>query len=167
MVDIVDEQGNILYQTSKQEAHEKGLLHKCVIAELKDKEGNIILVKPFSHRQDAGQYVSPVGGHISSGESEIDALKREVSEEIGVNNIKHYKRVGDGIFNRQVLGRHENHMMVVYEIETDDVLKLGDEAESCKAFSKEELKKLLKECPEMFGDAYHFVVKTVYKELLK
>ena len=167
IIDIVDEQGNILYPMSKQKAHEKGALHKCVIAELKDKQGRYILIKPYSHKQDAGQYVSPVGGHITSGESEIEALKREVREEIGINDIKHYKRIGQGIFDRHILGRHENHMFVLYEVESDESLNLGDEAESFRSFEKEELKKYLKEKPEMFGDAYHFVVKTFYPDLLE
>jgi hypothetical protein len=34
MVDIVDTNGNILYPMLKTEAHEKGLLHKTVIAGL-------------------------------------------------------------------------------------------------------------------------------------
>lgn len=34
MVDIVDNDLRVLYQVTKKEAHEKGLLHKCVIAEV-------------------------------------------------------------------------------------------------------------------------------------
>ncbi|MEK7510012.1 MAG: hypothetical protein AAB567_00430 [Patescibacteria group bacterium] len=33
MVDIVDENDNILSQTTKKEAHEKGLLHRTVISQ--------------------------------------------------------------------------------------------------------------------------------------
>ena len=34
MVEVVDENLNILDTVSKQEAHEKGLLHKCVVAKI-------------------------------------------------------------------------------------------------------------------------------------
>jgi len=38
-VDVVNKHDQVLYQTSKQEAHEKGLLHLCIIAEVFDREG--------------------------------------------------------------------------------------------------------------------------------
>ena len=33
-VDIVNEENEVIGQTPKQEAHEKGLLHRCVISEV-------------------------------------------------------------------------------------------------------------------------------------
>lgn len=78
IVEVIDKNGKIIGQISKQIAHEKGLLHKTVIAEVINPKDEIMLVKPYSHKQDAGQYVSPVGGHVSAGESDEEALKREV-----------------------------------------------------------------------------------------
>lgn len=77
-VDIVDENNTVLYQTSKQEAHEKGLLHQCVIAEVVNKNGEMLLVKQSVTKQEPGKYVSPMGGHVRSGETLDDALKREM-----------------------------------------------------------------------------------------
>lgn len=165
IVDVVDKDLNILYQITKQEAHEKGLLHKCVIAEVTNSKGQIMLIKPYSHKQDAGQFVSPVGGHVSAGETDEDALKREVMEEIGMKDFT-YKFKGKGIFNRFVLNRHENHYFLLYEIFTDEAPNLGDEAETYRYFTKRELKKELKENPKEFGDAYFFILKKFYPELL-
>lgn len=165
IVDIVDEDLNILYQISKKEAHEKGLLHKCVIAEVINSKGEMMLIKPPSHKQDAGQYVSPVGGHVSAGESNEDAMKREVMEEIGMKNFTH-KFKGKGIFNRFVLNRYENHYFLLYEIYTDEAPRLGDEAEAYKWFTKEELRKELKKNAKDFGDAFMFILPNFYPELL-
>ena len=88
IVDIVNKENKVLYRVSKKEAHEKGLLHVCVVSEIKDSAGNWILVKQSAKRQDAGQYVSPIGGHVSAGETPEEALKREAFEEVGLNNIK-------------------------------------------------------------------------------
>lgn len=165
IVDIVDKDLNVLYQATKQKAHEEGLLHKCVIAEVINSEGKMMLIRPNSHKQDAGQYVSPVGGHVTAGETDEEALKREVEEEIGIKSFTH-KIKGKAIFDRHVLGRHENHYFILYEIFTDEVPQLGDEAESYAYFSKDELKRLLKENPQDFGDAFHFVVKTCFPEFL-
>ncbi len=165
IVDIVDDNGKILYHIEKKVAHQKGLLHKTVIAEVRNPKDEFLLIKPYDHKQDAGQYVSPVGGHIKAGESNIKALKREVQEEIGINNFT-FKFIGKAIFNRHILNRHENHYFYVYEIYTDETPKLGNEAESYKWFTREELRKTLKENSHDFGDAYFFVVKNFYPELL-
>lgn len=165
IVDVVDEEGKVLYQIDKKIAHQKGLLHKTVITGVINSKGELLLIKPYSHKQDAGQYVSPVGGHIKSGETDEEGLKREVKEEIGIVNFT-FKFIGKAIFNRQVLDRRENHYFYIYETFTDKTPKLGDEAESYKWFTKNELKKTLKENPTDFGDAYIFVVKNFYPEFL-
>jgi len=166
MVDVVDKNLNILYQISKAEAHEKGLLHKCVIAEVVNSKDQLMLIKPYSYKQDPGQYVSPVGGHVTADEADEEALKREVKEEIGMSNFT-YKLKGKAIFNRHVLGRHENHYFIVYEIFTDEKPQLGDEAESYKFFTNADLKKEIKNNRNNFGDSYFFVVNNFYKNLLQ
>lgn len=164
-VDVVDEKCNVLYSTSKDNTHVKGFLHRIVIAEIRDSKGNWILVKQARDRQDAGQYVSPVGGHVQAGETEEEALKREALEEVGLTDFK-YKFVGRAVFNREVLGRKENHYFILYEIESDEELVLGEEAVDFELFSREELAKQLKNDPKKFGDAFYFVLKTFYPNLL-
>lgn len=164
LVDIVDEQGNVLRQELKTEAHKHGWLHKTTIGYLKygDKWS---LVRQASDRQDAGQLVAPVGGHVQASESELDALLRESEEEIGTRDI-HYSHVGNAIFHRQVIGRDENHLFFVYEISTDDTIVLGPEAVALETFEPEQLKQALKETPEKFGAAYYFVLEHFYPDYL-
>jgi len=164
-VDIVDENDAVLFATTKLEAHAKGLLHRTVISEIITSNGDFILVKQAADRQDPGQYVSPVGGHVKAGESKDDALIRETEEELGFTPIT-YKLVGKAIFNRPVRDHIENHYFISYEIMSDSLFILNHEAVSYKTFSKDELKQLFKTHPNMFGDAYMFIVKTFYPELL-
>jgi isopentenyl-diphosphate delta-isomerase len=166
MVDVVDKDNNVLFVIAKQEAHAKGLLHRTILAQLINSSREWILVKQSSDRQDAGQYVSPVGGHIRSGESEIEALYRETFEELGLKEFR-YKFVGRGIFDRHILGRHENHYFILYEIYSDKELKPGPEAESYKSFTRKEIKKLLRYDPKLFGKAFHFAIKTFHPNLLE
>jgi len=164
LVDIVDIDGRVLRQELKTEAHKYGWLHKTVIGYLK--YGNDwALVRQAADRQDAGQLVAPVGGHVQAGETEINALLRESEEEIGTRNIT-YRHVGNAIFHRQVIGRDENHMFVVYEITTDDDINLGSEAVSIERFTDKELRTALKESPEAFGDALYFVTEHFYGSYL-
>lgn len=166
VVDVVNESDEVLSQITKGEAHEKGLLHRTTIGEVIDSQGRWILVKQSSDRQDAGQYVSPVGGHVKAGESEDDALKREAMEECSIEGFD-FKLIGKKIFNRDILGRHENHYFILYEIYSDKEIKINEESVGYKAFTKDELKDALKKTPEMFGAAFHFVLKEFYPEQLK
>ena len=165
-VDIVDEKGAVLNFVPKPEAHQKGLLHKTVISEVVDSKGRWLLVVQAGDRQDAGQYVSPVGGHVQAGETEIEGLKREANEELGLEGNFKYEYVGRAIFNRFVLGRQENHFFILYKIYSDAEPKLNEESESCAYFTENELKKEMKDNPKLFGDAFIFVVKTFFPHLL-
>jgi 8-oxo-dGTP pyrophosphatase MutT (NUDIX family) len=164
MVDIIDEQSKVLRRALKTQAHKDGLLHKTVIGFLMYGK-DIALVRQASDRQDAGQLVSPVGGHVRAGESTVEAIKRESAEEIGAVNLR-YEHVGERIFHRKVIGRDENHLFVVYEIRTDDPIKLNKEAVDIVRFTDAKHKEALKEHPEDFGDAYYFLLESFYPELL-
>lgn len=167
MVDIVDELDAVVYQTTKREAHEKGLLHRAVIAEVRDTEGRWILTQQSSDRQDPGQYVSPVGGHVRAGESIEDALKREAKEECGLSDFK-FKFVGKAIFNRFVKNRQENHYFIMYEIYTGaSQIQVNEESVGFRTFTEQELKTLLRQNPSLFGGAFHFVAKMFYPKSLR
>ncbi len=166
LVDIVDEKGNFIEIVSKKEAHEKGLLHKTVISQIIDSKGRWLLVKQSKDKQDAGQYVQPIGGHVTAGETEVDALKREAEEEVGLTGNFKYEFIGRKIFNRYVIGRQENHFFIQYKTHSDAEPIINHESESYKYFTEEELKTELKENPKSFGDAFHFVVREFFHQLL-
>jgi ADP-ribose pyrophosphatase YjhB (NUDIX family) len=164
IVDIVDETGTVLHQLAKSRAHAEGLLHKTVIGYLRYGD-HWALVRQASDKQDAGQLVTPVGGHVSAGEAEIDALLREIEEEVGAKNVTH-RRVGSARFHRQTRGRDENHLFVVFEFWTDDPIVLSAEAVSLHKFSDAELRQALREKPDDFGDGYYFVLEKFYPDYL-
>jgi inosine/xanthosine triphosphatase len=156
LVDIVDDVNNIQYSTAKQKAHEDGLLHRIVIGAIQTTDGRICLIKQSEDRQDAGQYVCPVGGHVQSGELEEDALIREAVEEIGIKDFK-FKLLGRKVFQRNILGRNENHFFIIFQITYDGELNLGDEADDYEYFTKDQLADELIQTPKKFGAAFKFV----------
>lgn len=166
LVDVVDENSAVLETVTKQTAHQRGVLHKTVISEIIDSKGRWLFVKQSKDRQDAGQYVSPVGGHVVSGETEEQALKREANEEVGLQDGFKFDLVGRAVFNRHVLGRQENHYFIQFKIYSDAEPVLNHESESYIYLTEEELRDEIKNHPERFGDAFHFVVKTFFLHLL-
>lgn len=161
IVDVVDKNNRVLSQISKDEAHQKGLLHRCIISQVIDSSGRWTLVKQAGDRQDPGQYVSPVGGHIQAGESEEDALAREALEEMGLT-VFTSKRVGAAIYNREIIGRKENHFFILYEIYSDQPPTLNHESVGFEKFSFVQLKQELITSPKKFGSAFHFVFERFY-----
>lgn len=164
VVDIVDEQGNVLRQALKTEAHKHGWLHKTVIGYLKYGD-DWALVRQAADRQDAGQLVAPVGGHVRAGEDDIAALLRESEEEIGIGSVI-FRHIGTARFHRQVIGRDENHLFIVYEIETPEEVNLGSEAVAIERFTEDQLRQAMTERPQHFGDAYYFVLEKFYPHCL-
>ena len=62
LLDIVNEDNEVLHQATRGEAHERGLLHRCVLAQLVNSQGEWTLVRQAADRQDAGQWVLPWAG---------------------------------------------------------------------------------------------------------
>lgn len=165
-VDVVDEKDTALYSVSKKEAHKKGLLHRTVIAELKDSEGKWTLVRQAADKQDPGQWVSPMGGHVMAGETEEDALKREALEELGLVDFK-YKLIGKVVYDREVKGRKENHYFILFEIYSDIPVTLNSESVEHKKFTDAELKRALTETPEKYGPPFHLLIIEFYPHLVR
>jgi isopentenyldiphosphate isomerase len=165
-VDIVNASDQIIGKTTKKSAHLKGLLHRTVIAEVIDSRGNFLLVRQSPRKQDLGQFVSPMGGHVKSGESEISALKRETAEELGYMDFD-YRFVGKLIYNRFVQDHQENHLFIVYEIHTDLCPTLNAESVSFRWFTPRHLKSQLKKFPSQFGAPFLYLTQKLYPGLYR
>lgn len=163
-IDIINEHNKVIGTTDKSIAHRDGLLHRIVIGELVNPKGEYCFVRQASDRQDAGQFVSPIGGHVGAGESGDDALIRECQEECGFTP-DNFQLVGQTIYNREVIGRKENHLFLVYHINTDQDPVLNHESVEFKWFSVAEIKSTLKTNPTTFGAAWHHVFQHIFPEI--
>ncbi|MFJ8887353.1 NUDIX domain-containing protein [Streptomyces sp. NPDC102402] len=88
ILDMVDENDEVVGQTSRGEATARGLRHRCVFIEARDPEGRL-----FVHRRTDTKLVFPshhdmfVGGVVGAGESYDEAALREAEEELGVSGL--------------------------------------------------------------------------------
>lgn len=156
LVDVLDESGNLVHTVLKDQTHQDGSLHAVVIGVVIHPNGNRMVIRQTSDRQDAGQYVNPVGGHVRAGEALEDAMRREAHEELGWKTIT-LNKIGAAVFNRTVIGRKENHLFHVYRIWSDEPVALNEESVEYTGFSPSEYKNMMQKTPHFFGDAHHFV----------
>ncbi|MDE5799899.1 MAG: NUDIX domain-containing protein [Paramuribaculum sp.] len=81
----VDEQGNVTGKATRKDCHAKRLLHPVVHLHVIDEQGNILLQKRSASKLiQPGKWDTAVGGHVDYGEAIEDALRREASEELGL-----------------------------------------------------------------------------------
>jgi len=88
--DIVDGQGNVRGKAPRSVCHsQKGLLHPVVHLHVLNAEDRLFLQKRSPDKQiQPGKWDTAVGGHVLSGESVENALKREAEEELGLSGFK-------------------------------------------------------------------------------
>lgn len=85
IVDIVDKDDCIVGVASRKEAHEKGLLHRAVLAFMEDREGRLWIPRrhPVKKSICPGHLDCSVSEHVQSGEDRVTAIKRGLAEELG------------------------------------------------------------------------------------
>lgn len=85
LLDIVNEQDEVIGQADRDEVHRIGLLCRLVYVCFYTANGDIIFQKrSLTKKNDPGKLTTAASGHVSSGQSYVNAAIREAFEETGV-----------------------------------------------------------------------------------
>lgn len=84
-LDIVDENDKLTGEKQYRDfVHDNNLYHRHTSCWILNHKGEILLQRRAITKKKRPGIWSKTGGHVNSGESVIDAIKREVKEEIGL-----------------------------------------------------------------------------------
>ena len=86
IIDELNEKGEVIGAIDKDLAHKEGRLHRAIHLWIINDEGEILLQKRCGDKKlYPNTWDVSVGGHVSSKENSIDALSREIKEELGID----------------------------------------------------------------------------------
>lgn len=127
-------------------------IYRCSALWITDQSGNILLAqRSFNKSHDAGKWGPAVAGTNAERESYEQNIIKEAAEEIGLK-LKNPKFVAKKFFKNETEAYFVQWFTTV--IRKNETLRLQkEEVEELGWFSKEDLRMLLNEMPDMFVDS--------------
>ena len=147
LIDILDEDGNKTGRIeTRTQVHEKGLWHRIIVVAIID-NNNQILMQQRSYTKDTnpGKWDISVAGHVSAGQTSVEAAIREVEEEVGIHickenlqyvfTCKHESRPKENYIVKHI---HDFYVAKVDKIDMEQITLQESEVESAKLVNREE-----------------------------
>lgn len=152
MLDVLDENGiktgEIL---TRKEVHKRGLWHRIIVVAIVN-ENNQILMQQRSFTKDTnpGKWDISVAGHVSAGQTPLEASVREINEEVGISiedkDLKYiltYKKesnVREDYKDKQIF---DCYIAKVKEINMNNIILQESEVADAKLVTKEEFQEMI------------------------
>ena len=146
--DTFEKTGEII---SKNTAHKLGIwhsaIHLLVVNESKTK--TLFQQRASNKSLYPDMWDIAVGGHISSGENDTIAVKRELNEELGIDpntcDIKFIKKYKEELNNNNINNKEIVSIFILYkDIDINDIVLQKEEVRDAKWITKDEMEELIK-----------------------
>lgn len=150
---LVDEKDNVIGSKERSKLNHPEDIYRVSALWITNNKGDILLAqRALTKDKDPGLWGPSVAGTVELGETYDDNIKKEISEEIGLKNVKLKK--GPKI----MVSSPRRYFCKWYFLKTDkkaeDFTIQKEEVAQVKWFSKEKLMKMLKETPSQIIPAF-------------
>lgn len=165
LVSEVDEQLGLM---AKMEAHEKGILHRAFSVFIFNKKGELLLQqRALDKYHSPGLWTNTCCSHQRDGESNIEAGKRRLQEEMGFNcDLKElFWFVYKASFDNGLTEHELDHVMIGH-YDDDPIVNL-EEAAAFKWMSLEDVKKDMQIRPELYTEWFKIIFNEYDQRLVK
>ena len=153
LIDIVDKNDKIVGCATKEEKFEEELISRNVVAFIKNKKGELIIVKrsprkrSWPNRLDLGAC-----GNVNCGESYEDAIRREVKEELSIEcELKFIRKLYTEVDEK---GKKRRYFTGVFTGTTSKKPKLSDELLDLQHMTIGNLAKKMNSDPNLFTPSF-------------
>ena len=161
---LVDQHDKAIGLMPKMEAHEKGLLHRAFSVFVFNSENKLMLQQRALHKYHSpGLWTNTCCSHQRQGESNIDAGKRRLMEEMGF--VTELEETTSFIYKAPFdngLTEHElDHILIGYYDDTPDLNP--DEVADWKWMSLEEVKADIANNPNLYTAWFKIIFEKFYE----
>ena len=144
--DVLNERGEFTGKVETREiCHEQGLWHRAVYGFIFNKEGDVLLQKRSANKKLWPNFWDvTAGGHVLAGEFGLQAIIREIKEELNINvnenEVKYL--VGSTSINEKgnIINKHFNEAFIINkDIDIEQIKLQKEEVSDIKWFTKKEI----------------------------
>lgn len=164
LIQVVDENDKPVGSATKQEAWDKGLIHRVVRIMIENSKGQILLQRRDPDKQPFPNcWDNSVGGHVDAGEEYDEAVVRELEEELALRDLP-LTELGRYYEASTWQSYQLKRFCKVYKarFETLPTTLEAGEVSEVRWFTVAEIKKLIAEAPEQVTDGLRQVIKRYY-----
>lgn len=159
---VVNDRGEIIGNLPRSEIHgNPSLIHRVVHVLVFNSKGELLLQKRSMNKDVApGKWDTSVGGHVSSGETLDEAVKREMQEELGITSCS-LKFLYTYIHSNE----YETELVYTYSCSHDGEINFQkDEIDEVRPWSMEEIKRNIGN--GILSDNFEHEIQTYIKKML-
>lgn len=151
-ITFVDQNDNVIGSGTKEQAWRDGDIHRIARLFVFNSKGKLLIHKRSNKLDNLpGRWDQSAAGHVDEGEDYLEAARRELKEEVGIENVE-LKEIGkfyqDEVDQDGKIKKRFNTLYLAnYNGEVDSNT---EEVSEIKWISLGELNAWMKECPEDF-----------------
>ncbi len=152
-IPIVDENDNLI-EYRERDNRDFDAIYRVSALWITDTDGKILLARrAFNKTHDPGKWGPAVVGTVEEGETYEENMIKEAEEELGITNIK--LEMGEKKRKKTKWNYFVQEFLLTLPVGFNDFKIQKNEVEEIRWFTKEELKKKLKENPDNFLTGIH------------